>query len=271
MTSHARVLDILLATARIGRLDHRAEPSGDPDDTLRVLAQHVDRAVLARRMVVTLDDGTSIVLEARHRRLLRYARDAQDRMPGAADGLRDAQVLTSEDRTTIAERLRALVANRTIRRVRFIDDPKTDFPGGPGLAASTLLDATEPQHDGSRCADMEDIVSAVVDATRAGVIAACVIPYDAEVIVAICGDHDSITAISDWAIQRFFQTQAEGTTRAPVLETRCVGCVGWAGPKARQLVFIRSPKGLGLILMDGSDSLDGLMVLRKTLYRSAPA
>jgi len=267
MTSIPRIRDILLATSQVGRLAPTCIPIGDPDEALRRLARDIDWIVLARRILVMFTDSTSLALDVRHRRLLRYVHLPDQQMVAAAEHMPAAPGLNSDDCPTIAAGLRTLLADRTIRTVRIIEDANIDFPHTSGVSATALLGTCDALDVVPMTLDLEGILSDFIELTSAGVVAACVIADDDADIVAISGTDDSILAMADWADRAVSVPRGDGSGMLPPLETGGIGAIGWSAARACQLLIVRAPHGLGLILVDGSDSLECLTTLRDIMER----
>lgn len=266
MTSLDRVRDTLLATARTGPLlaARDRQPKG-PDGACRFLATHVDRTVLARRILMDFTDGTSLTIEARHRRVLRISQSANSSQRGDGKNTLSGRPLRSDDSATLAHDLRAHLAGRTIRRLQALDDPAIDFPDTPGVALTSLM-VEGPVADIRP--HPEELVSALtgfVDRTSADIVAACMV--EGADTTAICGPADIVTAMAVWANKALDLGHAKRAGSSPALGTEYVGSLAWSDPPNRHLLIHRTARSAGLVLIEGSETLAFLSKWKACMQR----
>lgn len=260
MNTLPNIRDTLSAIARTGATLKTMPEFHAADDTLRYVAKHIDRTVLARHLQFTLPDHTHVQCDVQNRRLLRYSVTVNRNNDGHSDRAPDQFVCSPEDGETVSQNLRTLFAHKALQKLRIVDDPTIILPITPGVSASTILRTIDADAPPKPLFDLESCIAEFVESAPERILGAVVIR--GEDIVAIHGSDEQLFAMLDWLNAAFGGSALHDFSGRSDLEMGGICAVDWCHPTPRSLLIARTPKQACLILVEECQNSNALVDLK---------
>ena len=235
MSARDRLRAVLKRAAADGTLDRQLQGFDEPAAGAALMLDHVERTMLARKLVFEFDDGARFACIAFGRRLIRFAAPVPASLDAKLSALLDGSPLSPQDAEATAALLFAVCANRSALTARAETPEVRPGPTETGLAASAVrrfLDlpdgAAGPAHD-------EDTLQALFAALKPDLRAALTLAEDA--LTVETGAEDAVSGLSGWALDMLDRVLSPDFPLAHGLQTQGVLLFGAvAGADCHRLI-----------------------------------
>lgn len=266
MSARDRLRAVLRRAATDGAIHRQQEPFADPSAGAALMLEHIERTMLARKLVFEFDDGARFGCIASGRRLIRFAAPVPAALGRDLSRLIDGSQLTAQDAEAAAALLRAVCDGRSALTVRPETPEVRPGPTETGLAPAAVRGALPLPESPPDTARDADLLQALLADLGPGLRAALSLAGDEDLTVET-GGQEAVSGLSTWAADTLDRVLSPDFPLAQSLQTR--GILVFGAPQGADCHRLIAGSGGQLLIaeVDGPDDAATLAAWRRLAAR----